>query len=140
MFIWGHFMWTKCLIGCFSGINTVHVSSLWLRVWIGPVFANVLTWPDGTCWRRRHRWMNDPFVSLIKDWWHNPVSLYLFLSLVVFLFLLFLPVLLCHSCSARWQDACVSVCLQCVSQSELVSVFVHLSVSFRVCLLMCLII
>lgn len=54
--------------------------------WLSPAFTDVLTWSDGTCWRRQHRWMNDPLTAVIKERWHNWVSLYLFLSLVVFLF------------------------------------------------------
>lgn len=84
MFIWGQFIWTESLISSLNCINMVFCIVFVTQNCTGPVFANVLMWPGGTCWRRQHRWRNDPVVSLIKDWWHNPLSLYLFLSLIVF--------------------------------------------------------
>lgn len=110
------------------------------QIWTGPVFANVLTWPGGTCWRRQHRWMNDPLVSLIKDWWHNPLSLYLFLSLVVFCS----PssFLTCSAIPAAQDDRihmCVCVCNVSpkVNMGILACENLWFCVSVRVCLLMC---
>lgn len=52
----------------------------------------------------------------------------------LFLFLLFLPVLLYHSCSARWQDMCVSaMCLSKWIREHTCQCF-----SFCVCVCMCL--
>lgn len=65
---------------------------------------------------------------------------FIYFSLWLCFFPLFLPVPLSHSCSARWQDARVHVRLRCVSQSELVRVFEDLFVSCKVCLLTRLII
>ena len=123
--------------------------------WTGSAFADILTWSDGTCWRRRFRWM-DEWLSCFRD--QRPMtwpSVTLFISLFGFVFVPSLPScpdLICHSCSARWQDTCV--CLQCVSQSEKVnmcpcelvflcsflyaSVYIrHANPCARVCMVLC---
>lgn len=79
--------------------------------WIGLVFANVAWWNTF----EEAAQMDECSSCFFDQSLMTKPSVTLFISPFGCVFVpLFLPVLLCHSSSVRWQDARVCVCLRCV--------------------------